>query len=486
MPRVKIPVAGGEHESRYLGVNAQQCVNWYPRQETVGAKEPFLLYPWPGLVSLGSAPSGGTCRSNGVKFGDKCYYVYGNKVLSLTTSWVISEIGTINTVSGRCYLAAGNDYLVVVDGVDGWGYDGTTFSRIAAWDDFFGAGLDLAPTCVEWIDQYFIVNRPTTGQFYISDVESAIATLSDLIAAASWSALDVATAEKRPDALQRVIEFRGDLLLVGENSAEPWFNSGNASFPWEQYPNLFFEYGTPAPDSVARAGSSVFMISQTREGGYKVVQTSSETPAPISNPDIEWLLHTYSVDDAVGFAYQYAGNTFYHLSINGLDEQLVYCPDTKEWFELKTGTGRYRANGHVYFNNTHVLGDYNSAGIFKYDESVYTDNGDEVIRTRRFPYVHKDRKRVFYSRLEIEFKGGVGLISGNGSDPVAMLRYSDDGGNTWSNERWAKIGKTGEYTKRAVWRQLGASRSRMFEVTVSDPVEAVVVGCYADIEIGEA
>jgi hypothetical protein len=47
------------------------------------------------------------------------------------------------------------------------------------------------------------------------------------------------------------------------------------------------------------------------------------------------------------------------------------------------------------------------------------------------------------------------LSTGQGEDPQAMLRWSNDGGSTWSNEYWTSIGKQGKYQNRAIWRQAG-------------------------------
>jgi len=51
-----------------------------------------------------------------------------------------------------------------------------------------------------------------------------------------------------------------------------------------------------------------------------------------------------------------------------------------------------------------------------------------------------------------------------------MLKYSDDGGRTFSNELWRTIGKLGEYRTRVKWNRLGRSRDRVYTVEVSDPV----------------
>jgi hypothetical protein len=64
--------------------------------------------------------------------------------------------------------------------------------------------------------------------------------------------------------------------------------------------------------------------------------------------------------------------------------------------------------------------------------------------------------------------------------PLAFLRWSDDAGHTWSNYYPLPIGKAGEYRTRVIWRRLGRSRSRVYEVTCSDPVVFRVVDAYLE------
>ena len=79
---------------------------------------------------------------------------------------------------------------------------------------------------------------------------------------------------------------------------------------------------------------------------------------------------------------------------------------------------------------------------------------------------------------------GVGIQLGQGSNPQAMMQYSDDGGHTWSSERWASLGKIGAYSTRVVWRNNGRTRQRVYRVTVSDPVKVVMIGAGLDYSVG--
>ena len=60
-----------------------------------------------------------------------------------------------------------------------------------------------------------------------------------------------------------------------------------------------------------------------------------------------------------------------------------------------------------------------------------------------------------------------------------MLRWSDDGGHTWTGDRWTSMGKIGEYGSRVIWRRLGMTtkiRDRVYEISGTDPVKLYVMG----------
>lgn len=471
MPRIPLSFVGGQSVSRSSFASDQQTINMYVRPEASGAKVPAGLYCTPGLSPYGTGGTG-PCRGNGVVWDGNAYFVSGPNLVKVDPNGVFTTIGTLSTSLGHVSMAASMSYLMVVDGTDGYTYDGTTFATITD-PDF--------PSCdyVEVVDSYFIVNNTTagkTGQFHISTPDLPTA----------WNALDFATAEKKSDKLVRPVWYRGDLLAVGEFTSELYYDSGNADFPWDVYPNAIFEYGTPAGDSVVTLGPMLFMLAQDESGGYTIVRSASERPERISNPDIDWSINQMSdVSDAIGFAYKDAGHEFYQITFPSEDKTWVYDNTVGMWHERQSyGIGRHRVHGHVFFGGKHIVGDYANNQFYLLDNDVYTDNGGVIERVRVGGVTHKDRKNIFHRRVEIDFEVGVGLASGQGSDPQAILRWSDDGGHTWSNEHWQSIGKQGEYQKRAVWYVRGWSRARIYEVKVTDPVNVVILGMYADVNVG--
>ncbi len=85
-------------------------------------------------------------------------------------------------------------------------------------------------------------------------------------------------------------------------------------------------------------------------------------------------------------------------------------------------------------------------------------------------------------RFIVDLETGVGLQDGQGSDPRAMMQYSDDGGHTWSSERIQPFGKIGQYNTRLQWVGLGSSRERVYRFSISDPVTVVLIGAALEIE----
>jgi hypothetical protein len=69
-------------------------------------------------------------------------------------------------------------------------------------------------------------------------------------------------------------------------------------------------------------------------------------------------------------------------------------------------------------------------------------------------------------------------------DPKLMLRWSDDGGHTWSNEITTSIGKVGEFSSRVVFRRLGRSRDRVYELKITDPVKVRFISALIDVTPG--
>jgi hypothetical protein len=99
--------------------------------------------------------------------------------------------------------------------------------------------------------------------------------------------------------------------------------------------------------------------------------------------------------------------------------------------------------------------------------------------------VHKNGLNMSFRQIILDADAGVGLITGQGSDPQVMMRYSPDGGHTWSSELSTTLGAIGEFNTKPSWNNLGDSRNMVFEFACSDPVAFNLIGLHADIQVGK-
>ena len=464
---MRIPFIGPAYKTRSVNQSAQRCINWYLEQSERGGRTPAALYPTPGLRRLLTVGAGPIRAMQ--TYGDALYVVSGSGLYRVTSDWEVTGLGSLQTSIGPVGMAYNALQVLFVDGVTGYMLDLQDDDFEPIEDEDFPAGV----TWAAYLDSYFIVGGDGSGRFYISGVLNG----------GAWDGTDFSSAEGDPDpVLMGVVDHR-ELWLIGSRTIEVWVNTGNPDFPIERQGNAFVEKGTSAPGSVVKLDNSVFWLGQDESGEGVVWRADSYNPMRVSTHGIELLIaHAGRVDDAVAYAYTEAGHAFYVLTFPEADFTVVYDVASGEWherawFDASRGwMHRHRAQCHAVLGRTHVVGDWEDGRLYALDQDVYTDDGDSIRRVRTTIGDDADMRNIAYHALQLDIEAGVGLPTGQGSDPQMMLRWSNDGGHTWSNTHTASMGKTGEYGRRCMWRRLGMGRQRVWEVSVTDPVKAVIMG----------
>ena len=360
---------------------------------------------------------------------------------------------------------------------------GLNFTELPSTDGAFAGG-----SVVDIVDNYFIYNRPNTQQYAASDVLSPITY-----------GLSFASKFTGPDNLVSLIVDHGQIYLLGEKTSEVWADVGTFPFPFQRIPGASSQHGIAAQFSMARFGNSFAYVSRNDRGQAVIVQMNGYFPQRISTHAVENTLVNQTISDAVAYTYQLEGHECYVVTFPTLELTWVYDGATGLWHKwLWTDTQnnykRHRSNCGALFQNQFLVGDYENGQIYRLDPDNYTDNGNHIRRMRRCPHLVADFQRQYFDELQIQFQPGIGLqgietfpLGDNdiGINPQAMLRWSNDGGSTWSNEHWAGIGKVGKYQNRIIWRRLGQARDRIYEVVVTDPVKAVIVSANLKASVGE-
>ena len=138
---------------------------------------------------------------------------------------------------------------------------------------------------------------------------------------------------------------------------------------------------------------------------------------------------------------------------------------------------RWRANCAIEAYNFTLIGDANSGRIGMLDHGLHTEFGDPIITTVVSPPIYGQGRRFFMPRFELDMETGVGVSSGQGSDPQVMLDWSDDGGeNFTAPQHWQSMGAQGARATRVQWNQLGSAYQRTLRLSISDPVRRILTG----------
>jgi hypothetical protein len=335
---------------------------------------------------------------------------------------------------------------------------------------------------VDITDNYFVYNKPDSQLWAATDLLSPIT-----------DPLSFASKDGSPDDLVSIIVDRREVYLLGEMSSEVWINSGAVPFPFTRIPGTSTQQGIAAQYSMSRMGNSFAYVSKNNRGEAMVVRMNGYFPERISTHAVETTLVNQNVSNAIAWTYQLEGHEVYVVTFPSIgDNGLTWAFDntTGLWHKWlyrnnQNEYERHRGNCCAFFNQQVLVGDYQNGKIYQLSRNYYTDDGQPIRRIRRAPHITSDLQRQYFHELQIQFQPGVGLSTGQGDDPQAMLRWSNDGGSTWSNEYWTSIGKQGKYLNRAIWRRLGFSRDKVFEVSISDPVKAVIISANLKAEAGE-
>jgi hypothetical protein len=388
------------------------------------------------------------------------YVVSGPNLYSVSSTGVAASLGSVGS-AGNVTMSDNGLQLTIISGTAGYTYTVSTDTLAVIADSDFPTA-----SSVTFLDGYTIVAKDSTGLFYISSVLDSTA----------WDALDFATAEANPDIIIRSYANKGQLWHFGKKTTEVWFNSG-ASFPFSRMSGGRIDRGCLAKFSVADEDNSLFWLGNDKT----VYRANGFTPQRISTHAVESAIESYATpSDAQAWTYTAAGHKFYVLNFS--EGTWVYDIATGLWHERQsTDKTRWRASTGVEVYGKVICGDFEDGNIYELDPDTYDENGADLIATAISEPYFANGQRVRMPRLELEFETGVGLTTGQGSDPQVMLQFTDDGGKTWSNELWRDLGKIGIFLNRVIWTRLGSFRQRSLKISISDPVKRNLIA--ADVTL---
>lgn len=467
---VPINITGGTDKHKSLPLTGQVTRNFWPQlQDNDRSQSKYILESWVGkkLFVAHAGADRGMLAHKGV-----LYKVSGDTLYSVAANGIHTSLGNIGSL-GRCVMLGVTEGILVVTGGVVYLWDGATLT--------VGSDPDLGtPNAATFINGKVIYDTDDeTGEYGVSNVGDSL----------NVDGLNYGTAESNADKLKRPYAFNQVIEMFGEASIEPYYDSGTGNPPIDRIEGgLVQGVGLAALHSTANNKDYLYFLGSDLQ--VYALQGSTNLQ-PVSNKNLTQEFYKYStISDAIGWCMQLKGQWFYTLTFPTQSKSWLY-PEGGEWFEWSTGIHgeRDRSNSYAYCYGKHLVADYENGNIYELDFDTYTDAGDTIVRVRRTAPLHgglanAPGKTMEMNKFSLYMETGTGLIEGQGSDPVVLLSFSDDGGKTWSTPLPGNVGKLGEFQLEVSWFCLGSFKSRVIEITTSDPVYYSIYDASAEIEVG--
>lgn len=420
-------------------------------EATPGGPTQDARLPRPGLTAAytaGAGPIWGLFREAGVFGGDR-FTLSGNGVYRERTF-----LG--NAASNRgARWAASSTQIVLVTGGNAYCYNGTVLSVIT---------LPAALPAVS--DVVYVGSR-----FYYLQSNSDFWWFSALADATSIDGLAFAENDEQPDADVGAAVLSDEVWFFGQETVEPWYQTGNANNPLQRSQGRTYTRGCAAQQSIVKLDNTLFFLDNLR-----VVCRAGTIATRISTHGVEARLRQCTaIADVTAFGCSLDGHLLYVINIPG-QTTFAYDVSTDSWAEWTSyGQTNFRSRSAVQADGAVYLGDAVNGTVWKFDQTIFADGTDPVERVLSCTVLSPSGV-TRCNTIALQCSRGVGLESG--ADPQVQMRYSDDGARTWTDWDDRSLGVIGDYQQRPVWRKLGSIRSpgRTFQFRVTDAVGCVFSG----------
>lgn len=316
------------------------------------------------------------------------------------------------------------------------------------------------------------------GRFIYLDGNSSAFWWSEIGDAANIAGLSFATQAEGEALLNTGASvLSGQIAFFSIKEIEWWVPTDNIDAPFIRSSGRHVDRGSTSILSIQLADNTLFFV-----GTNRVVYRVSDVPERVSDFLVEEDLRVLTpteLSQVTSYVINFNGHEFYVMNLPTVT--WAYDISQKEWATwASVGRSHFRPNCSDPLYG--LMGDTYSGRIYNFTGSIYADQKDDnsftdyIDRTFGIYYpLGQGTLRNF--NVVLRTKRGVGVSSGQGSAPVASMRYSDDEGANWSawtDASLGALGVTGDIAK-AVWLHQGTIRApgRMFEFRCTDPVEYI-------------
>lgn len=413
-------------------------VNMFVEKDPTNLVDQLVRLQRPGLVSfmeVGSGPIRGILHQSGTLGGDY-FTVSGNQLYR-----GFAALGAI-AGTGRVTMAANDIRVLIATGGVLYSYTEADGLTVVVTPD------DIPISSVEYLNAYFILTQADSDRFYwIAPGE------------VDPDALSFASAEYAPDNLVRVKRLGDELWFFGVETTEVWVPTGVAASPFQRVSGRLYDKGCLSADTICSLDNTLFWV-----GSDGIAYRADSTPMRISDNAMEERIRLGG--DLSAWVYAMDGHTFWNLTIAGTGT-FPFDVSTQAWVQFSTyGRTEWQAWVGVQGSDGVIAGDDTEGVLWRLDSTVSNDNGAVITRemTGGVEIIGKPQR---CDSLSLRAIAGWGSLT---DEPTLQIRWSDDGGNTWSSWLEVGMGLQGQYWKEVVVRRLGLMRApgRLFHLRLTD------------------
>ena len=439
----QIPILSGIFTDNGPDFRTSYPVNFVPVPKENGISNGYLR-PADGLVANGTGP--GVDRG-GINWNGICYRVMGSKLVTVSSTGVITVIGDVGNDNKLVTMDYSFDRLAIASNEDLFYYS-PSLGLIQVTDPDLGIVLDVV-----WVDGYFMT---TDGEFLI------VTELSD---PTQVNPLKYGSSEIDPDPVVALLKLRNEIYALNRNTIEVYDNVGGDLFPFQRIEGAQIEKGVVGThaccvylESIAFVGSGFNEAPGVYLGGNaKANKISTQEIDQILLEFTEAQLSTIKIEARNDKAHE-------HLYIHLPDRTIVFDAAATQdlgqpvWFILTSslvGLSKYRAQNLVWCYDKWLIGDPSSVAVGYMVQNISSHYGQKVRWEFGTTIVYNEGRGAIIQNLEL-----VGLTgsAAYGLEPTINTSYSTDG-QTYSQQKFINAGKTGQRAKRLVWFQQGWMRN---------------------------
>lgn len=456
------------YQGRSKIASSQRLYNMY--SENTLQSSPFQapsLFNIPGSTEWKSISGNYNPYYGSVVMNNKLYVVFGVTLYQIDTNKNVTEIGTLGTSAGRVIMVENGLQVGILTSAGIVYYyteSSDTFGQVTLPNSIIASGITST-------DGYVMVSERETGKFYVSE-------LRDIT---TWSALAQATAEALSDNIIALATYQRQFFILGEKSIEVWYNSGVSAQPFRPIQQTYIPEGCIGRTAYTVSSSGLFWINENKSAFW----AQSLQAKKISTFGIDYKLSqlTYP-ENIIASSYTQDGHEFIVFTSKQDGITLVYDLSTDSWHDrgslnsTENGQTYWGATDAIRFANKILVPGINNGTLYYLDQSVYTEGGRTMTSEIVSATIFDNFNRFTINQITLVMENGVGLPSGQGSDPLIEMSFSIDGGKTWKTSRATFIGKEGEFLTQVKWENLGQGRSFIVKFRITDPVPRSIIGAF--------